>query len=166
MSSSIEINKPIDTNIPVITPAGGTSIAYEDPNSPESIMKKTAEANVQAIIDQQYDTQVNPYESKKKKEGFKSNNFNFSSLKLSNFDFLFNIAIIIFLVILYFIPSLKKVNLIFIVIGIIGISLLLLNYFIDTFGQETYRKYRDLKGILILIAAVSIFGLMIKGSKK
>ena len=161
-SMPIGINKPIDTNIPVVTPEGGTSMAYQDPNSPESIMKKTAEANVQAIVDQQYDTQSNPYESKKKKEGFKSNKFNFSSLKLSNFDFLFNIAIIIFLVILYFIPSLKKVNMIFIVIGIIAIYFLVLS----KISEETYRKYRHLRVILILIAAISIFGLMIKGSKK
>jgi hypothetical protein len=127
-------------------------------------MKKTAEANVQAIVDQQYDTQSNPYE--KKKEGFKSKKLNFSSLKLSNFDFLFNIAIIIFLVILYFIPSLKKVNMIFIVIGIIGISLLLFKYFLNIMSLETYKKLLYSQGILILVGVFAGVGLMIKGSKK
>jgi hypothetical protein len=170
-SLSIGINKPIDTNIPVVTPEGGTSMAYQDPNSPESIMKKTAEANVQAIVDQQYDTQSNPYE--KKKEGFKSklfrSNKNYSSLSKFfpfNFDFLFNIVIILIAIVLYFVPSLKRVNLIFIVIGIIGISLLLFKYFLNIMSLETYKKLLYSQGILILVGVFAGVGLMRKGSKK
>lgn len=42
-------------NIPVVTPGGGTVAAYNDPNSPESIMKKTAESQAQARVDSRYD---------------------------------------------------------------------------------------------------------------
>ena len=42
-------------NIPVVTSAGGTSVAYKDPNSPESIMKKVAQVQAQAIVDTRYD---------------------------------------------------------------------------------------------------------------
>jgi hypothetical protein len=106
MSSSIGKHKPIDTNIPVVTPAGGTSIAYEDPNSPESIMKKATEINVQAIVDQQYDTQVNPYESIKKKEGFNNKYFNFRPTGNSNSKLF---ILLIFLVLIFYLaPSIKK----------------------------------------------------------
>jgi hypothetical protein len=53
-------------NIPIVTAAGGTNIAYKDPNSPESILKKTTELNAQAIVDTKYDANVDPYV----KEGF------------------------------------------------------------------------------------------------
>lgn len=52
---------PYDTNIPVVTSAGGTTGAYKDPNSPESLMKKTATLSAQATVDSTYDV----------KEGFK-----------------------------------------------------------------------------------------------
>ena len=42
-------------NVPVITPGGGTTAAYKDPNSPESIMKKVAETQAQANVDSRYD---------------------------------------------------------------------------------------------------------------
>jgi hypothetical protein len=50
-------------NIPVISSAGGTSVAYKDPNSPESIMKKTTEVNAQAAVDSSYDVNVPAHES-------------------------------------------------------------------------------------------------------
>ncbi len=50
-------------NIPVVTPGGGTADSYKDPNSPESIMKKTATTQAQANVDSRYDV----------KEGFQSN---------------------------------------------------------------------------------------------
>lgn len=52
---------PFDPNIPVVTPGGGTASAYKDPNSPESLMKKATEMNVQAAVDSTYDV----------KEGFR-----------------------------------------------------------------------------------------------
>jgi hypothetical protein len=50
-------------NIPIISSAGGTSVAYKDPKSPESIMKKTTLLNAQTAVDSTYDVDV-------KKEGF------------------------------------------------------------------------------------------------
>jgi hypothetical protein len=44
-----------DPNIPVVTPGGGTSAAYNDPNSPESLMKKVTETKAQATVDSRYD---------------------------------------------------------------------------------------------------------------
>ena len=45
-------------NIPIISSAGGTSVAYKDPNSPESIMKKATLLHAQGAVDSKYD--VNP----------------------------------------------------------------------------------------------------------
>ncbi len=42
-------------NVPVVTPGGGTTSAYKDPNSPESIMKKVAVTEAQAQVDSRYD---------------------------------------------------------------------------------------------------------------
>jgi hypothetical protein len=55
---------PFDPNIPVITPGGGTTAAYKDPNSPESLMKKATLMNAQAAEDSRYDV----------KEGFSAIN--------------------------------------------------------------------------------------------
>jgi hypothetical protein len=51
----------VDPNIPIVTPNGGSSAAYNDPNSPESIMKKTHTMNVQSKTDSKYDVAVSPY---------------------------------------------------------------------------------------------------------
>lgn len=48
-----------DPNIPIISSGGGTSSAYKDPNSPESIMKKTATLDAQAKMDSRYNVQEN-----------------------------------------------------------------------------------------------------------
>lgn len=55
---------PYDTSIPVVTSGGGTTAAYKDPNSPESLMKKTATMSAQSAVDSTYDV----------KEGFQSYN--------------------------------------------------------------------------------------------
>ena len=44
-----------NANIPVVTSSGGTSAAYKDPNSPESIMKKTTLVQAQTAVDTTYD---------------------------------------------------------------------------------------------------------------
>jgi hypothetical protein len=44
-----------DPNIPIVTPGGGTTAAYNDPNSPESLMKKTSETKAQASVDSRFD---------------------------------------------------------------------------------------------------------------
>ena len=44
-----------NSNIPVVSSAGGGSAAYKDPNSPESIMKKTSILQAQTKVDSTYD---------------------------------------------------------------------------------------------------------------
>ena len=44
-----------NANVPVVTSSGGTSAAYKDPNSPESIMKKTTLVKAQAAVDTTFD---------------------------------------------------------------------------------------------------------------
>ncbi len=47
-----------DPNIPIFTPNAGTEAAYRDPNSPESLMKKTVQTDVQSKKDRKYDVQA------------------------------------------------------------------------------------------------------------
>jgi hypothetical protein len=60
-----------NANIPIISSAGGTAVAYKDPNSPESIMKATTLLQAQAAVDSTYDVDVSKLDKKEKKEGFK-----------------------------------------------------------------------------------------------
>jgi len=53
-------------NIPIISSAGGTAVAYKDPKSPESIMKNTTLLQAQTIVDTSYDVDL-----KAVKEGFR-----------------------------------------------------------------------------------------------
>jgi hypothetical protein len=45
-------------NIPILSPAGGTAVAYKDPNSPEAIMKKATLAHAQSQVDSKYDVNL------------------------------------------------------------------------------------------------------------
>jgi hypothetical protein len=45
-------------NIPIISSAGGTAVAYKDPNSPESIMKKATLVQAQSQVDSKYDVNL------------------------------------------------------------------------------------------------------------
>ncbi len=45
----------INPNLPIVTSNAGNPAAYKDPNSPESIMKKSAKLNEQANEDSRYD---------------------------------------------------------------------------------------------------------------
>jgi hypothetical protein len=47
-----------NANIPIISSAGGTAVAYKDPNSPESIMKKTTLAQAQSKVDTKFDVNL------------------------------------------------------------------------------------------------------------
>jgi hypothetical protein len=53
-------------NVPVVSSAGGGSAAYKDPNSPESIIKKTATLDAQAKVDSRFDV-AEGYKSRKNK---------------------------------------------------------------------------------------------------
>jgi uncharacterized membrane protein len=68
-ASTLPPTPSYNANIPIISSAGGTSVAYKDPNSPESIMKATTLLQAQAAVDSTYDVDVNKI--KKQKEGFK-----------------------------------------------------------------------------------------------
>ena len=60
--STLPAQRQVSRDVPVVTADGGTAVAYKDPNSPESIMRRTKEAEVQAAVDSKYDTNVNAYE--------------------------------------------------------------------------------------------------------
>jgi uncharacterized membrane protein len=69
-ASTLPPTPSYNPNIPIISSAGGTSVAYKDPNSPESIMKATTLLQAQAAVDSTYDVDVSKLD--KKKEGFRS----------------------------------------------------------------------------------------------
>ena len=69
-ASTLPPTPSYNPNIPIISSAGGTSVAYKDPNSPESIMKATTLLQAQAAVDSTYDVDVSKLD--KKKEGFKA----------------------------------------------------------------------------------------------
>jgi hypothetical protein len=67
-ASTLPPTPSYNANIPIISSAGGTTAAYKDPNSPESIMKATTLLQSQAAVDSTYDVDVSKI---KKKEGFR-----------------------------------------------------------------------------------------------
>jgi hypothetical protein len=62
--STLPPTPQFNPNIPIISWAGGTAVAYSNPKSPESIMKKTTLLHAQGQIDTMYDVDL-------KKEGFR-----------------------------------------------------------------------------------------------
>lgn len=66
--STLPPTPQFNANIPIISSAGGTAVAYKDPKSPESIMKKTTLLEAQGAVDTMYDVDL-------KKEGFRSRKF-------------------------------------------------------------------------------------------
>jgi hypothetical protein len=60
-----------NANVPVVTSSGGTSAAYKDPNSPESIMKKTTQVQAQTAVDTSYDVNHNDPAVKEAFRGFR-----------------------------------------------------------------------------------------------
>lgn len=78
VSSTLPPDPSYNPHIPIISSAGGTKAAYADPNSPESIMKKTTLLHAQTAVDTKYD--VNPTTvttlHTEQKEGFCLSSFN------------------------------------------------------------------------------------------
>lgn len=70
-ASTLPPTPSYNPNIPIISSAGGTTAAYKDPNSPESIMKATTLLQAQSAVDSTYDVDVSKIEKDKKKEGFR-----------------------------------------------------------------------------------------------
>jgi hypothetical protein len=66
--STLKPTPSFNKNVPVVTPGGGSSLAYKDPNSPESILRNTATLQAQALVDTKYDVNTTGYH-----EGFKLN---------------------------------------------------------------------------------------------
>ena len=66
--STLPPTPEFNPNIPIISSAGGTEVAYKNPKSPESIMKKTTLLQAQGSVDTMYDVDL-------KKEGFRSRRF-------------------------------------------------------------------------------------------
>jgi hypothetical protein len=64
--STLKPTPSFNKNVPVVTPGGGSSLAYKDPNSPESILRNTATLQAQALVDTKYDVNTSAYH-----EGFK-----------------------------------------------------------------------------------------------
>jgi hypothetical protein len=105
MASTLPPTPSYDPNVPVLTSAGGTAAAYSDPNSPESLLKRTKELEVQATVDSLYDVNVNPYE---KKEGFRGFRFSTSSMSKKVSRSILTAFLILLLLILFTVKSLTK----------------------------------------------------------
>ncbi len=82
-----------NANVPVVTSGGGSSAAYKDPNSPESIMKKTTLVNAQAAVDTTYD--VN-HDDAAVKEGYKGFKMRGTNNKYSLITFIITLLFIVF----------------------------------------------------------------------
>ena len=72
-ASTLPPTPSFNPNIPIISSAGGTNVAYKDPNSPESIMKSTTLLRAQTAVDTKYDVDVVKVtaDEDKEKEGFR-----------------------------------------------------------------------------------------------
>jgi len=49
-------------NVPIITSDGGKQEVYDNPNSPESIMKRTTALQVQSTVDTKFDVNIPAHE--------------------------------------------------------------------------------------------------------
>ena len=91
MASTLPPDPSFNPHIPIISSAGGTPLAYEDPNSPESIMKRTTLVKAQGAVNSKYD--VDPTAALPPAaaiEGF-TMNFNYTYI-------LFSLVLLLFLV--------------------------------------------------------------------
>ena len=61
MASTLPPTPSFNPNIPIVSPKGGKKESYVDPNSPESILKKITNLQVQAAVDTKYDVARSPY---------------------------------------------------------------------------------------------------------
>jgi len=93
-ASTLPPTPSYNPNIPIISSAGGTSVAYKDPNSPESIMKATTLLQAQAAVDSTYDVDLSKLD--KKKEGFRA------SAKRRNDSRILYLFIVFILALLFF----------------------------------------------------------------
>jgi Flp pilus assembly protein TadB len=106
-------------NVPVVTSLGGTTAAYKDPNSPESILRKSAEVQAQAAVDSKFDVAQSAYS-----QGFK----NYKRLSSGARPTLLTFIIFLFIVLVVF-KSLKFVAKLFIASIAVILLLILIIYF-------------------------------------
>jgi hypothetical protein len=106
-------------NVPIVTSAGGTTAAYKDPNSPESILRKTSQTQAQAAVDSKYDVAQTPY-----KQGFKNFKGRISGARPTLLTFI----ILLFIVLIVF-KSLKFVAKLFLTSLAVILLLILIVYF-------------------------------------
>lgn len=69
--STLPPTPSFNANVPVVTSSGGTSSAYKDPNSPESIMRKTTLVKAQAAVDTSFDVNLDDPKVKEAFKGFR-----------------------------------------------------------------------------------------------
>lgn len=93
-ASTLPPTPSYNANIPIISSAGGTTAAYKDPNSPESIMKATTLLQAQAAVDSSYDVDVSKLD--KKKEGFRASGRRRNDSRILYLFILFILAILFF----------------------------------------------------------------------
>lgn len=62
MSDTLPPAPAVNRDIPVITSSGGSSAAYNDPSSPESIMKKTTLVQAQGVTDTRFDVPADAFQ--------------------------------------------------------------------------------------------------------
>ena len=106
-------------NVPVITSAGGTTAAYKDPNSPESILRKTTQTQAQAAVDRKYDVAQTAYT-----QGFK----NFKGGRSGARPTLLTFIILLFIILVIF-KTLKFAAKVFIASIAVILLLILIVYF-------------------------------------
>jgi hypothetical protein len=85
--STLPPTPSFNKNVPVITPGGGSSAAYANPNSPESILRKTASLEAQVAVDSKFDVNQSPYH-----DGFENPSSNSYTLRL-----LLSLVVLIFI---------------------------------------------------------------------
>jgi len=124
--STLPPNPSFNPNIPIVSSAGGTSAAYKNPNSPESIMKNLATLQVQTAVDQKYDVAQSPYY----KEAF----VNFSSS--SDMIRILIACIIILLICLVVFKTLRFVAKVFLLTLAVVSSLLVIHLYVRNVNDK------------------------------
>jgi hypothetical protein len=124
--STLPPNPSFNPNIPIVSSAGGTSAAYKNPNSPESIMKTLTILQVQTAVDQKYDVAQSPYY----KEAF----VNFSSS--SDMIRILIACIIILLICLVAFKTLRFVAKVFLLTLAVVSSLLVIHLYVRNVNDK------------------------------
>ena len=65
-NSTLAPTPSFNPNIPIVSSAGGKKESYNDPNSPESILKKLTTLRAQSAVDTKYDVARSPYYEEEK----------------------------------------------------------------------------------------------------